>query len=151
QHLQALGRADAHVVAAVLTDREVGLELAVMDHLAAGRAFGPEVLRHILLLADQRADARADEVGEPVHARAPRTALASCSTVDKTPATGSFALITWSTSTVPTTAPSATRAIAAACSGVRMPKPTATGRSVCRFTLATAPRTSASSAALVPV
>ena len=38
----------------------------------------------------------------------------------------------WPTSAEPTTAASATRAMAAACAGVRMPKPTATGSALCR-------------------
>ncbi len=36
------------------------------DHLAAGRAFVPEIVRHVRLL-DQRADLRPDEIGEPAH------------------------------------------------------------------------------------
>ena len=56
-----------------------------------------------------------------------------------------------STSAEPTTAASATRAMAAARSGVRMPKPTATGRPVAARMRATAGATAASSASSVPV
>ena len=57
----------------------------------------------------------------------------------------------WPTSAEPTTAASATRAMAAACAGVRMPKPTATGSALWRRRRATAAPTCSASGALVPV
>ena len=51
----------------------------------------------------------------------------------------------------PTTTPSATRAIGPACSGVRTPKPTAIGRSVVAFSLATACSIDVSAADCLPV
>jgi len=51
----------------------------------------------------------------------------------------------------PTTAPSATEAMARALSGVRMPKPTMTGRSVAALIRATSGPTSPAWAAAAPV
>ena len=67
QHPQALLGADTQVVAAVRADQQVGLELAVEDHLGAGQTLAPQVIRH--LLVHQRPDLGADEVGDPIHAR----------------------------------------------------------------------------------
>ena len=44
---QALAGADPHVVAAMRADVQVGRQLAVEDHLPAGRTFDPEILRHL--------------------------------------------------------------------------------------------------------
>jgi len=60
-------------------------------------------------------------------------------------------LRTISTSAEPTTTPSALRAIAAACSAVRTPKPTATGSAVWRLMRATASATLELSGAAMPV
>ncbi len=51
----------------------------------------------------------------------------------------------------PTTTPSATRAMAAAFSGVLTPKPTQTGRAVARLMRATSGATSSATAAAAPV
>lgn len=55
------------------------------------------------------------------------------------------------TTAVPTMAPSAQRAMPAACSGVVMPKPTQTGRSVWRFRRSTALVTMSVGTSAVPV
>ena len=86
---QALGRGRAHVVAAMRADLEVLLEVAVEDHLLAGGALRPEIVRH-LALAEQGADLRPDIFGEPAHAgiscaaRALRTPSASARTPSST-------------------------------------------------------------------
>jgi len=75
QHAQPrLGR-QAHVVSAVLTDMEVGGELAMEQHLFAGRAFLPQVLRDFAL-PDELAQLRAHPVLQPVHPAALRTRAA---------------------------------------------------------------------------
>ena len=63
----------------------------------------------------------------------------------------SSACATVSTSAEPTTAASATRAISAACAGVLMPKPAATGSAEWRFKRATAAATLSIAADFVPV
>src|SRR5262249_51255096 len=125
-----------HVVAAVRADLQVRQQVAVENHLLAGRALMPQVLRR-LAAREQRADLRADIVGKPVHAgtRAPRTPSASARTCSSTRATSSglprlAAIVLHSAE--PTTAASATRTASAACTGVRTPNPTAIGRSVTR-------------------
>ena len=57
------------MMAAAAADVEIGLELAMEQHLPAARAFVPEIVRH-LALGDDGADLRQDEIGEPVHGRA---------------------------------------------------------------------------------
>ncbi len=147
QQLQPPLPADAEMVAAIRmrADAQVRLQLAVEDHLLALRAFLPEIVGHARL-ARERLQLGADEVGEPVHgvrvpsgapcARARRRPAAEPSRARprrrrfrrRSPPGRRCA----DTSAEPTTAASATRATAAACSGVLMPKPTATGRSVWR-------------------
>ena len=56
-------------------DLEVLLEVAVEDHLLAGGALVPEILRH-LAPPEQGADLRADVFGEPAHAAILRAAHA---------------------------------------------------------------------------
>ena len=88
-----------------------------------------------------------------------RTASASARTLACTAGTNSAEALpslsrfrpTRSTSAEPTTAASAMRAISAACSGSRMPKPTATGSRVCRLMRATSGATSSATAAFWPV
>src|SRR6185437_5768549 len=67
---QSLLRRDAQMVAAMRADLEVLREIGVEDHLLAGGALLPEILRH-LAPREQRADLRADVFGEPAHGRAP--------------------------------------------------------------------------------
>src|SRR5690606_25585857 len=87
--------------------------------------------------------------------RAALTASDSVFTLARTRGTaGSFAsraAATSFTKTEPATTASATRAISAARSGVRTPKPTATGRPAARRTRATAGATSAATASFTPV
>ena len=66
QHRQAAQRRQPHVVAAMRAHPRVRLEVAVENHLGAGRALVPEVLGH-LRLAHEGADLRPDEIGQPVH------------------------------------------------------------------------------------
>ncbi len=60
------GGADAQMMAAIAADMEIGLELAVEQHLLAGWAFLPQIVRRPLL-ADDRADFGQDKIGEPAH------------------------------------------------------------------------------------
>src|SRR6185312_7339267 len=119
------------------------------------------ILRHLFLgdrLLD-RADLRQNEIRQPVHARALRTPLLKALTSPSTASMRSGVALpfassedaTRSTSAEPTTAASATFATAAACAGVRMPKPTATGSSVCFFSRVTAAVITSPVADLVPV
>ena len=66
---EALRRADAHMEAALRADVLRRHEIAVEDHLAAARAFLPEIFRRVALAATahQALDARTDEIGDPVH------------------------------------------------------------------------------------
>jgi hypothetical protein len=57
----------AHVVAAMHADAQVLFQLLGKDHLLAGRALRPEIVGYIAL-AEQGADAGANEGGEPAHA-----------------------------------------------------------------------------------
>ena len=75
---------------------------------------------------------------------------ASPRTNSSTSATGRPAAIS-PTMAEPTTQPSATPAMVCAVSGLRMPKPTITGRSVCALIRATSGPTSVASAAAAPV
>ena len=69
---EALGRTDAHVMVAIGADIQIGHQVAMEDHLAAGRAFPPEIFRRIaaaLALAGHQAlDPGTDDIGDPVHA-----------------------------------------------------------------------------------
>ena len=65
--VQPFGRGGAHVVAAMGTHLAVGREVAVEDHLLAGRALVPQVVRHGRP-GEQGADLRSDVFGEPAHA-----------------------------------------------------------------------------------
>src|SRR5260221_2741232 len=135
QHGEAALRVQPHVEAAGMADEEIGLELAVKQHLAAARAFVPEIVRH-LLLGDDGTDLGQDEVRQPAHRDAPpagrraaRTPAASAAT---SPSTASlrpgFARLVPSrfaarrcTTAVPTPAASSTRPTDAASSGGLMP------------------------------
>src|SRR5262249_8092775 len=68
QQLQPPLPADAKMMAAVRvrTDPQVGLELAMEDHLLALRTFFPEIVGRTRL-AGQRLELGTDEVREPVH------------------------------------------------------------------------------------
>ena len=140
---------DPHMVVTMRADALVGVEVAVEDHPLAGRALLPEILRHLGLVARiEGADLRPDIVGEPAHRAAPRTASARARTLACRAGTragvarpcASRFLARRSIRAEPTTAASAMRAISAACSGSRMPKPTATGSRVCRLMRATSGR-----------
>src|ERR1019366_2402994 len=109
------------------------------DHLAAGRAFPPKIFRRLAAaFADQFLDAGTDEIGDPVHARTlasepawmesarARQSSATAATIRSRPASWFSAMTV--TMAEPTTAAAAMLAIWAACAGVRMPNPTATGR-----------------------
>src|SRR5207244_11118831 len=57
---ETLGRPDPHVMAAIGADIEIGHQIAMKHHLAAGRAFFPEIFRRVataaILAADQALD-----------------------------------------------------------------------------------------------
>ncbi len=85
QHGETALRIEPHVERAGVADIEIGLELAMEEHLAAARAFVPEIVRHLL-----RADLRQDEIGQPAHGLPPlaaRTPAASAATSASTAAT----------------------------------------------------------------
>ena len=64
---QPVGGLDLHVVAGIRHHPLVGLEIAVEHHLARLGALHPEVLRRRLLLVEEGADFRTDDVVDPVH------------------------------------------------------------------------------------
>ncbi len=60
--------ADAHVITALRADILRGLEIAMEDHVPAGRAFLPEIFGRLGAAACHEAlDARPDEIGDPIH------------------------------------------------------------------------------------
>ncbi len=63
--LQARRRADAHVIVGARNDELVGLDVLVEDELAGLRTFDPEIFRR--LAAQEAANFRPDDVGDPVH------------------------------------------------------------------------------------
>src|SRR5260370_399198 len=83
---------ERHVEEAGVTDVEIGLELAVKQHLAAARALVPQIVRD-LFLGDDGADLGEDKVGEPAHRaalvppRAARTPAARAATSASTAST----------------------------------------------------------------
>jgi hypothetical protein len=64
--VQALGRTGAQVVAAMGADLAVGRQVAMEDHLLAGGALVPQIVRHGGP-REQSADFRSDVFGEPAH------------------------------------------------------------------------------------
>src|SRR5690625_1248290 len=149
QDLHASFRADTHVMTAVRADPQQLFQLAMKDHVAAGSALFPKIVRNVVA-RNQRPNLRAHVVGNPVHAGTfPRIPLASARTRSRAAGTVcSVARLLSSrdsairlTIAEPTTAASATLPIAAACSGVLMPKPTAIGISVWRRNRSTASAT----------
>ena len=60
---------DAHVMAAVRADPQVGLEVAMEDHLLAGGHLSQR-FSGTSACADERADLGPDVIGQPVHAAA---------------------------------------------------------------------------------
>ena len=142
---EALRRADAHVMAALRADELRRHQVAVEDHLAAGRDISsrdspacrrPRV-RPIRLLIRGRTKLAIQFMRSLYHGFGPRrmhgigqlgAEFQTTSLYQPLPAAGRSAIR--ATMAEPTTAPSAKRAISAACSGVLMPKPTAQGRSV---------------------
>src|SRR5208283_2354723 len=110
-------------MAAMRADLQIGHQVAMEDHLLAGGTLVPEIVGH-LAPGEQRADLRADEFGEPVHAAslAPRTPSANARTWSSTLRTASGLALpaasrlaaSVSISADATTAASAIRAAAAA-------------------------------------
>src|SRR5690606_15523825 len=145
--------ADAAVVFAARADVAVRLELAREQHVVAARALDPQIVGRLALLGE--GGQRIADAGEPAHAfafAAECTAAAS-SDVRRRTCSGAASPCSpiSSTSAEPTTTPSATRAMAAACSGVRTPKPTATGRSVERLMRVTLASMESNAACCLPV
>lgn len=68
QHGEPLLRRQAHVMSAIGADMQIFHQIAVEDHLLAGRALVPEIVRRRVGLADQGLDLRTDEVRQPAHA-----------------------------------------------------------------------------------
>ena len=66
QDREAPRGADAQMVAAVAANVEIGVELAVEQHLLAARTLFPQIVRHVLF-ADDGADLGQNKVGEPAH------------------------------------------------------------------------------------
>src|SRR5690606_16718244 len=157
QHAEPALGVETHVVPAVRADVQLLLQLAMEDHLRAARALMPQIVRG--LPPDELLQLGPNEIGQPAHARALRTPPERSRTSESTLSTISsgsgFSCSRQSaircTSAEPTTAASATRATSAACSGVLMPKPTASGRSVCRRSRSTAAATASADAEVVPV
>src|SRR6185312_4234671 len=63
--LQPLRGADAHVIVRAWNDELVGLNVLVKNELPGLRTFDPEIFRR--LAAQEAADFRPDDVGDPVH------------------------------------------------------------------------------------
>src|SRR5262249_22074337 len=108
QRGETLLRTDAHVMAALRADVLRRDQVAMEDHLAAGRAFAPEILRRLRLVGHQAFDPGADEIGNPVHDSTllPWTAPAKART-NSAISLALSPLATRSTMAEPTTAPSA--------------------------------------------
>src|SRR5690606_11757579 len=68
--LEARVRAHAEMIVRARNDELVGLEVLVEDHLAALRAFHPEIVRDLALRGQEAADLGTHDVVDPVHARA---------------------------------------------------------------------------------
>ena len=62
QDFETPHRANAQMMAATSTDIEIGLELAVKQHLLATRTFFPQIIRYILF-ADDSADLGQNKIG----------------------------------------------------------------------------------------
>src|SRR3546814_10871426 len=124
---------------AARADVQIVLPLLDEHHLLALAAFVPEVVGGIALRGEGQGVA---EAVDPAHAAisfAPWIASARVRVkASRCGAACSPCSAMMSTKADPTTTPSATFAIAAACSGVRTPKPTATGRSVAALRRVTA-------------
>src|SRR6185437_317117 len=65
QHAEARLAADAKMVAAMPAHLEMRRQLAMKQHLLAGRALLPQIVRHVLL--GEGADLRQHVIGQPVH------------------------------------------------------------------------------------
>src|SRR5579863_6527855 len=163
EQCETLLRRHTQMSVAIAADEVTRFEVAAEEHLAAIRAFLPKIFRHFRLRSNDGADLGQDEIRQPVHragsfCRAWRTPWAkACTSASTAPTSVGIALPSESseaamrsTSAEPTTAASATRATSCACAGVRMPKPTATGKVVCRFSRATAAVTVSAAADFVP-
>ncbi len=66
---QAFGDRNLHVESAVRADIEGALQLLYQNHLVAGRAVGPQIVRNVAL--EQSPDLGADIFGQPAHASTP--------------------------------------------------------------------------------
>ncbi|CAM3338581.1 hypothetical protein PANO111632_14890 [Paracoccus nototheniae] len=66
QRAKAFARGDPHMVIAVRADVQIVRQFPVEQHGPAFGAFGPQILGHIAA-REQRVDARADIVRDPVH------------------------------------------------------------------------------------
>ena len=66
QHLQPRLDLEAEMLAAMRTNIECGLKVAMKHHVAADRAAVPQIFRHFAR-GDQPLELGADEIGQPVH------------------------------------------------------------------------------------
>ena len=115
QRLEALHGAQPHVMVAVRADPQVGFEVAVEDHLAAGRAFVPEVFRHLgLRVTSARSFGRTKLVSQfmspsrpPAASSCTKPSTSSTSPASACPVRCHFCAQCGSTSAEPTTAASA--------------------------------------------
>ena len=74
QGLETVTGRNVHVVPAVRADIQIFRNLAVKQHRAALRAFGPKIVRRFATRKD-RVDPRPDVIGDPVHCSAPLASL----------------------------------------------------------------------------
>ena len=173
---EAQRRADAHV-AAGRGDPQRRLQVRPVDHLAGVGAFDPQVVRRLAAWSTSLRTPGAICASQPPRSRAAlgvgcflrRQAMAlafsrrCAARAGAQPGRGprrspalsrpdhafcAHGSAMASTRAEPTTTPSAIAGDAAACSGVRMPKPTATGRPLAARARATAGATAPASAAL---
>src|SRR5262249_18475700 len=153
QRLEARLGADAHVEVRLRRDPVGSFQLRPIDQLAVDRILDPEIVRRLTLVGFGLLllQARPREIRQPIHCPIPsgfspgaslpksfgavRTASLKSLTLRKTRRAASWAgpAAISSTKAEPTTTASAVLAIAAAASGSRTPKPTATGSVVARF------------------
>src|SRR3546814_5627988 len=168
-------RRDLPLIATLGTNLQGAFELGAVQHRLAGAAFGPQTFRYIALARATGQQFGSRNLIEPAHCfrsalvEAPMVAasrLAVCagrlssaarsSAILRCNTTGSSAgrscrRSASATSALPTTTPSAIAPTALADVASRMPKPTATGSSVCWRIIATCAATLATSSVAAPV
>src|SRR3546814_9639638 len=100
QSLEALLRADAHMMVALRADHLVLFQFLGVDHLRAVRTFGPQVVGRVLLAGDL-ADLRQDGTGHPVHRSLPSLQAAALATPCTASASSRTSASPWPAGSIP--------------------------------------------------